>query len=337
MRRVKAITRVAATLLTLLLVVPAAAPMTAQADGTDTVYVTRTGDKYHTSSCRYVRNKNNISTMTRDQAKSRGLTACSVCSGGVASSSSSSSSSNTYTATTTSATTSAAAQTTTNVAADTTDTAAQAAVAQAAAAQAAAEQAAATSAASTTTAEQAVQQAYALYVQNGMDSNTALARVNSKLAEFVAQPGSIAQIVQNDLTSLASAGTTTGASAAVSAATGLTAADAVQKAYALYVQSGMDSNSALARVNSKLAEFAAQPDSFAQIVQNDLASAGAAVTAVAGGISVSDAVQQAYALYVQNGLNSDTAFARVQGLLTQIAAHPDSYAQIVANDLAAQQ
>lgn len=43
------------------------------------VTVTRTGDKYHTSSCRYVKNKTDTRTLSLSSAKSQGYTACKVC------------------------------------------------------------------------------------------------------------------------------------------------------------------------------------------------------------------------------------------------------------------
>ena len=42
-----------------------------------TVYITKTGKKYHTSTCRYLA-KSKISTSLKD-AKAKGFTACSVC------------------------------------------------------------------------------------------------------------------------------------------------------------------------------------------------------------------------------------------------------------------
>ena len=42
-----------------------------------TIYVTKTGEKYHKSSCRYLKNSKN--EITLEVAKSRGFTACSVC------------------------------------------------------------------------------------------------------------------------------------------------------------------------------------------------------------------------------------------------------------------
>jgi micrococcal nuclease len=42
-----------------------------------TVYITKTGKKYHTASCRYL-SKSKIAISLKD-AKARGYTACSVC------------------------------------------------------------------------------------------------------------------------------------------------------------------------------------------------------------------------------------------------------------------
>lgn len=52
-----------------------------------------------------------------------------------------------------------------------------------------------------------------------------------------------------------------------------------------------------------------------------------------GTITAETAVQKAYALYVQSGLTSDAAFARVQANLGKIVATPASYEQIVKADL----
>ena len=45
----------------------------------DTVYVTATGEKYHTSTCRYVKGKDNLTAMTKSQAEAAGYEACKVC------------------------------------------------------------------------------------------------------------------------------------------------------------------------------------------------------------------------------------------------------------------
>lgn len=43
------------------------------------VTVTRTGEKYHTSTCRYVKNKTDTTTYSLSVAKSKGYTACKIC------------------------------------------------------------------------------------------------------------------------------------------------------------------------------------------------------------------------------------------------------------------
>ena len=54
---------------------PAEAPATQTSE--QVVYITNTGTKYHAAGCRYLK-KSSIKT-TLDEAKSQGLTACSVC------------------------------------------------------------------------------------------------------------------------------------------------------------------------------------------------------------------------------------------------------------------
>lgn len=45
------------------------------------VVITRTGKKYHSSGCRYVRGKSDTQTVSVSTASSAGLTACKVCGG----------------------------------------------------------------------------------------------------------------------------------------------------------------------------------------------------------------------------------------------------------------
>lgn len=60
--------------------VVAPAPAPAPAPPTEAmVVVTRTGEKYHTASCRYVTGKTDTRTLPLSQAKSEGYTPCSVC------------------------------------------------------------------------------------------------------------------------------------------------------------------------------------------------------------------------------------------------------------------
>lgn len=114
----------------------------------------------------------------------------------------------------------------------------------------------------------------------------------------------------------------------------ITPAEAVQNAFALYVQNGLDTNTAFARVQAITAQLAVQPGNYAQIVQNDLAGLSGAAAGTATGLTAAQAVQQAFALYIQNGLDTNTAFARVQAITAQLAVQPDNYAQIVQADLA---
>ncbi len=43
------------------------------------VYITRTGKKYHTKTCKYVKGKDDVTPKTIEEAKAMGLTACKVC------------------------------------------------------------------------------------------------------------------------------------------------------------------------------------------------------------------------------------------------------------------
>lgn len=52
-------------------------PATSNPDTSDTVYVTKTGDKYHRSSCSYLRNSK--ISINKNDAISQGYTACSRC------------------------------------------------------------------------------------------------------------------------------------------------------------------------------------------------------------------------------------------------------------------
>ncbi len=94
------------------------------------------------------------------------------------------------------------------------------------------------------TPQQAVQQAFAMYIQGGLDQNTALQRVQAKTAEIVANPSNIAAIVQADLAVLRGA--------ASAAATALTPEQIVQQAFAQYVAAGMTQDQALAAVQANL-------------------------------------------------------------------------------------
>ncbi len=175
------------------------------------------------------------------------------------------------------------------------------------------------------TPEQAAQNAYALYVQNGLDSNTALSRVQAIVPQLASNPAGYAEIVAGDLAALRSA------APAPAAPTGITAEQAVQLAYALYVQSGLDSDTAFARVQQIVPQLMENPAAYAQIVQNDIAGmtagvpgAGTAAAAVAApaapqASSAAEAlVQQMYAALIAQGYTSDQALAAINANLPAI-------------------
>ena len=121
-----------------------------------------------------------------------------------------------------------------------------------------------------------------------------------------------------------SAGTSTStgtpaASANVAAVpAGITAEQAVQNAYALYVQNGLTSEAAMNRVQAVLAKLTAQPSEYLRIVQEDLAllnQSGTGSTA-----SAEQLVQQMYAALVAQGMSSDQALTQVQANLPAIMA-----------------
>lgn len=210
-----------------------AVPVSVDAAGSDTVYITETGEKYHRRSCSTLSRSKNLTALTIDQAIARGKEACKVCKPGGSSTSSSSVSGST-------ASYSSDAQ---SAATATVPVAANSAVATASAG------AIASATASTITAEQAVQKAFALYVQNGLDTNSAMTRVQTVLAQLAATPANYAQIVQNDLAALA---------AAAAGSTGLTAEQLVQQLYAQLIGQGFSSDQAMAQINAQLPAILAQ-------------------------------------------------------------------------------
>lgn len=120
----------------------------------------------------------------------------------------------------------------------------------------------------------------------------------------------------------ASTSTPTGTPAAsantASVPAGITAEQAVQNAYALYVQNGLTSEAAMNRVQTVLTKLTAQPSEYLRIVQEDLAllnQSGTGSTA-----SAEQLVQQMYAALVAQGMSSDQALAQVQANLPAIMA-----------------
>ena len=99
---------------------------------------------------------------------------------------------------------------------------------------------------------------------------------------------------------------------------GITAEQAVQNAYALYVQNGLTSEAAMNRIQTVLTKLTAQPSEYLRIVQEDLAllnQSGTGSTA-----SAEQLVQQMYAALVAQGMSSDQALAQVQANLPAIMA-----------------
>ena len=211
-----------------------AVPVSVDAAGSDTVYITETGAKYHRRSCSTLSRSKNLTALTIDQAIARGKGACKVCKPGGSSTSSSSTSGSaaSYSAAAESAATAAVP-----AAVGTTPAAANSVAATASTT------AIASAPASAITAEQAVQQAFALYVQNGLDTNSAMTHVQTVLAQLAAAPANYAQIVQNDLAALA---------AAAAGLTGLTAEQLVQQLYAQLIGQGFSSEQAMAQVNAQI-------------------------------------------------------------------------------------
>ena len=203
------------------------------------------------------------------------------------------------------------------------------------------------------TPAQAIQQAFALYVNSGIDMTTAKQRVQEKAAEIIANPAGYAALVQPDVDALKAqlAATAAAAPAAAPAATpAITPAQAIQQAFALYVNSGIDMTTAKQRVQEKAAEIIANPAGYAALVQPDVdalkaqlaaavpAATPAAVTpaatpAATSAITPAQAVQQAFALYVNSGIDMATAKKRVEEKFGEIVLHPTEIASIVRADL----
>lgn len=90
----------------------------------------------------------------------------------------------------------------------------------------------------------------------------------------------------------------------------------------------------MSRVQSILPKIAANPTNYEQLVNADLSAVVSSAASAASSITADQAVQKAYALYVQAGLDSSSAMTHIQGILAQLAASPDDYVQLVQNDLA---
>lgn len=212
--------RLCIALVSALLCISMITPVTVMAAGNDVVYITNTGKKYHAANCSSLRKSKHAITLAN--AKASGYTPCSKCLGGTSVSA----------GTSTSTGTPAASANAASVPVMTTP----AASANVAAVPAG------------ITAEQAVQNAYALYVQNGLTSEAAMNRVQTVLTKLTAQPSEYLRIVQEDLALLNQSGTGSTASAE----------QLVQQMYAALVAQGMSSDQALAQVQANLPAIMAQ-------------------------------------------------------------------------------
>lgn len=211
--------RLCIALVSALLCISMIAPVTVMAAENDVVYITNTGKKYHAANCSSLRKSKHAITLAN--AKASGYTPCSKCLGGTS--------------------VSASTSTPTGTPATSANTASVPVMTPAASANTAAVPAG-------ITAEQAVQNAYALYVQNGLTSEAAMNRVQTVLTKLTAQPSEYLRIVQEDLALLNQSGTGSTASAE----------QLVQQMYAALVAQGMSSDQALAQVQANLPAIMAQ-------------------------------------------------------------------------------
>lgn len=211
--------RLCIALVSALLCISMITPVTVMAAENDVVYITNTGKKYHAANCSSLRKSKHAITLAN--AKASGYTPCSKCLGGTS--------------------VSAGTSTSTGTPAASANAASVSVMTPAVSANVAAVPAG-------ITAEQAVQNAYALYVQHGLTSEAAMNRVQTVLAKLTAQPSEYLRIVQEDLALLNPSGTGSTASAE----------QLVQQMYAALVAQGMSSDQALAQVQANLPAIMAQ-------------------------------------------------------------------------------
>ena len=129
------------------------------------------------------------------------------------------------------------------------------------------------------------------------------------------------------------------------AAGGITPEQAVQQAYALYVLSGLDQKISLERVQAKIEQIVADPAGFSALVDADLKALKQAVeenkqnlpapvaSILAEELTPEQIAQQAFALFVQAGLDQSAAFEHVKARLEEIVANPDKTAEIVKAEM----
>ncbi len=156
------------------------------------------------------------------------------------------------------------------------------------------------------TPEQAVQAAYQLYQQGGLGAQDAYNRVCAILNSLIADPNNYAAIVQKDLLSMQS-----GFAAQTGVKTNFSMDDTVKLARSLYEAAGLDSIAALKRVQTKMAEFKANPAAVSQIVGQDLKFVNQR-DHLQTSLTAAQIAQSSYAALLKAGFTSEEAFQMVQ-------------------------
>lgn len=196
------------------------------ADGNTTVYTTKTGGKYHSSGCRHLRRSRYSTTL--QNAVSNGLGPCGTCHPPVLSGSTSNSTPSVRSSASVGSTTGTQASTKTNTQTSLTQTPV------------------------TFSPQLAVQQAYQHYLNGGLTSDAALARVQENISHITSckNAAEVLQFVQNDLQSLSAATTPVSGTP--------TPEQVVQQAFNTLVAGGMSPDDALAHVQANLPAILAQ-------------------------------------------------------------------------------
>ena len=164
------------------------------------------------------------------------------------------------------------------------------------------------------TPEQAVQAAYQLYQQGGLGAQDAYNRVCAILNSLIADPNNYAAIVQKDLLSMQS-----GFAAQTGVKTNFSMDDTVKLARSLYEAPGLDSIAALKRVQTKMAEFKANPSAVSQIVGQDLKFVNQR-DHLQTSLTAAQIAQSSYAALLKAGFTSEEAFQMVQTNLPALSA-----------------
>lgn len=164
------------------------------------------------------------------------------------------------------------------------------------------------------TPEQAVQAAYQLYQQGGLGAQDAYNRVCAILNSLIADPNNYAAIVQKDLLSMQS-----GFAAQTGVKTNFSMDDTVKLARSLYEAAGLDSIAALKRVQTKMAEFKANPSAVSQIVGQDLKFVNQR-DHLQTSLTAAQIAQSSYAALLKAGFTSEEAFQMVQTNLPALSA-----------------